>query len=204
MFQTQQEVLRIVDDWGRNFCPTDMVQNESNGKMLLEYCLTQFGTVTAGGLTHAYNALRDGLELVAAPPAPRVKSADELAAEENARQHADYMKSIAPQESFDARVKAETAKKNAEKAAAEQAAAMGVLRTSIDGYQCYRENGGGIDYNMTSAIQAELRTVISRNERGQRDFIRNLIVVRQVIQELPDHPAVGDVARTLASINARQ
>src|SRR5260370_42247904 len=80
---------------------------------------------------------------------------------------------------------------------------MGQLAVAISGYQCYRINGGGIDYSATEMVQKELSTVVSRLPNGQRDYVRNLVVVRQIIQELPDHPKMGDVARVVESLNAR-
>jgi hypothetical protein len=64
-------------------------------------------------------------------------------------------------------------------------------------------NGGGIDHSATAMVQAELKTVISSKPNGQRDWVRNLVVVRQIIQELPDHPAKNDVGKTLEAIKAR-
>jgi hypothetical protein len=203
MSQTNEEVLRIVDDWGRNLCPADMVQNERNGKLLLDYCWTQFGVVTAGGLTHAYNAVRDKLELVPAPPAPKVKTAEELAQEEILRQNRDYLDSIKPQPDFSAKMREVQRKKDEEKATKAQADAKGQLAVAISGYQCYRISGSGVDYTGTELMQKELSTVVSRLPNGQRDYVRNLAAVRQIISELPDHPQVADVARTLESINAR-
>jgi hypothetical protein len=198
MIQTIDEVRRTADDWGRNLAPADMVQNTRNAQLLVDYCLTQFGTVTAGGLTKAYNALRATLDLVPAPPAPKAKTANELAAEEIAKQHRDYMDSIRPQESFEAKVARDKQKRLAAEATKAQEDAKGQLAVAISGYQCYRVNGAGIDYAATETVQRELRTVKFGN-----DAIRTLAVVRQIIQELPDHPKIGDVARVVESLNAR-
>jgi hypothetical protein len=200
MIQTIDEVRRMADDWGRNFAPADMLQNEKNAQLLVDYCLAQFGVVTVGGLTHAYNALRAKLDLVPAPPAPKVKTADELAAEENMGMHRDYLRSVAPQESFEAKVARDKQKRLAAEAVKAQTDAKGELAVAIAGYQCYRLNGAGIDYTATEIMQTELRGVRFGNGK---DFVRTLAVVRQIIQELPDHPKMGDVARVVESLNAR-
>jgi len=56
------------------------------------------------------------------------------------------------------------------------------------------------EYNMLAkqTVQRELRTVKCGN-----DAVRTLAVVRQIIQELPDHPKSGDVARVVQCLNAR-
>jgi hypothetical protein len=198
MIQTIDEVRRIADDWGRNLAPADIVQNGKNAQMLVDYCLAQFGVVTAGGLTKAYNALRDKLDLVPAPPAPKVKTAEELAQEEILRQNRDYLDSLKPQPDFSAKMREVQRKKDEEKATKAQADAKGQLAVAISGYQCYRSNGGGIDYTATEMVQKELRGV-----RVGNDFVRTLAVVRQIIQELPDHPQMHDVARVVESLNAR-
>jgi hypothetical protein len=198
MNQTVDEVRRTADDWGRNFAPADLVQNEKNAKLLADYCLVQFGAVTAGGLTQAYNALRAKLDLVPASPAPKVKTTDELAAEEIARQQRDYMDSIRPQESFEAKVARDKQKRLAAEATKAQADAKGQLELAIAGYQAYRINGSGIDYVTTEMVQKDLRTV-----KYGSDAIRTLAAVRQIILELPDHPKLGDVARVVESVNAR-
>jgi hypothetical protein len=203
MIQTIEEVKRVVSDWGHQFCPSDMVHNQKNAELLTEYCITQFGTITAGGLTHAYNALRDKLDLIAPPPSAPKLSTDELAAQEIARQHADYMKSIAPQPNFQDRVKAETVKREAEKNAKIQADSKAALGQAILNYQCYRENGSGADVTTTEMVQKDLRTLAVRDAKGNIDYALTIAAVRVVIQEIPDHPKVGDVTRVVNAIRSR-
>jgi hypothetical protein len=155
-------------------------------------------------LTLSYNALKAAgkLDLIPEPPALKVPSADELAEQEALRQNRDYLDSLKPQPDFSERMREVQAKKDKENAKKVQKDAEGQLEVAIAGYQCYRVNGGGIDYTATEMVQKELSTVISR-VNGKRDFVHNLMVVRQIIQELPDHPKMGDVARVLESLNAR-
>jgi hypothetical protein len=203
-FQSNEEIIRVMDDWARNFCPPNVVKNAKNAQLIAEHCMKKHGILTISGLTEAAHELgAANLELVPAPPVPKMKTADELAAEEIAKQHRDYMKSIAPQPNFEDRVKAEQAKRQTAEATKAQTDAKSQLAVAISGYQAYRVNGAGIDYGTTEMVQKELSTVVSRFPNGQRDYVKNLVVVRQIIQELPDHPKMDDVARTLETLNAR-
>jgi hypothetical protein len=196
--QSNEEMLRIADEWIRNFRPSNLVPSTKNAELILTQCLKTSGVISISGMTEAAHAIAAQLELIPTPPAPKVKTADELAVEENTKMFRDYVESVKPQESFEVRVRAETAKKNAEKLAKAQADAKGQLAVAIAGYQCYRTSGAGIDYGATEMVQKELRTVKVGN-----DFVRTLAVVRQIILELPDHPKMGDVARVVESLNTR-
>jgi len=198
--QTIEEVRRIAADWVANQKPADLMSTDKNAVMLVDYCINNFGVVIASNLTKAYQALRDKLDLF--PPEPVAaavtpKTDDELAAEEIARQHRDYMESIKPQPSFDERVAQEKAKRLAADAKKEQEDAKAMLVVVIAGYQCYR-GPNRIDYGTTDMVQKELRGV-----RAGNDSVRTLAVVRQIIQELNDHPKTGDVAEIVKSINER-
>jgi hypothetical protein len=99
--QHHEEVRRTVADWAAHFAPEDLLHTQRNAELLTDYCINILGVVTAGSLSQAYNALRDKLDLVPPPPAVKPKTAEQLAQEEILRQHADYMRSIAPQQSFE-------------------------------------------------------------------------------------------------------
>jgi hypothetical protein len=199
VFQSNEEIIRVMDEWVRNFCPPNVVKNAKNAQLIAEYCLKKHGVLTISGLTEAAHELGAAhLELVPPPPAPKVKTADELAAEEHERQYLDYLESVKPQPNFEDRVKAEQAKRQTAEATKAQADAKGQIELAIAGYQCYRVNGAGIDHAATEVIQKELRGVGVGN-----DFVRTLAVVRQIIQELPDHPKMGDVGRVVESLHAR-
>lgn len=199
MVQSLDEVLRLVDEWFRIYKPENVIKNNKNATLLVEACLDKFNLISISYLTDTAEAIADKLDLTPPPPPP--KTAEELAQDEIARQHRDYMESIKPQPAdFHERVKqAEVKEKNAKA----QENAKGELALAISGYQCYRVNGAGIDYTATEMAQKELSAVVTRDASGKRDYIRNLAVVRQIIQELPDHPKMGDVARVVESLNAR-
>lgn len=201
MSQTIEEAKRIAQDWAHNFAPEDLVQNAKNAGMLVEYCVINFGVITAGNLNKAYASLHDQLDLI--PPVPAVvpKTSEQLAAEEIARQHADYMKSIAPQESFDAKVARDKATK--QKAADDKAQldAKASLKMKIGSYQAY--GLGRVDYLATEMVQKELSKLFI-TVTGKRDYVRTLEFVSRVINELPDHPRTAfDVQRVVESLNAQ-
>src|SRR5260221_10543989 len=121
--QSPEDVVRVFDEFIRGFASHDLIldaQSEAakqNASLLLEYVVKKYSWVTISYLQEADNALGARLARV---PAPKVKTADELAQEEIMKQHADYMKSIAPQPSWEDRVKAEKAKRLAAEAAKAQ------------------------------------------------------------------------------------
>jgi hypothetical protein len=156
MIQTIDEVRRIAADWGYNLAPADMVQNEKNAQLLVDYCLAQFGVITAGGLTHAYNALRAKLDLV---PQPK-KSQVEIAAKLEAKMRRDFAESIKPQS-----VKGRQ-NFNDQKAAKEKTEALGKEFKSINSQIEYEISGytaghpsGVTDYSRTESGRATLRGV---------------------------------------------
>jgi hypothetical protein len=207
--QSQEEILRVADDWFRNFCPPNVVKDGSGGtknaELIMGDCLQRHGALTISGMTESVHALaaQGKVAIIPAPTQPKMKTAEELAQEEIVRQNRDYLDSLKPQPDFNEKMREVQRKKDKEKAAKVQKDAEGELAVAISGYQCYRVNGAGIDYSATEMVQKELRDVVSRNANGKRDYVRNLAVVRQIITELPDHPKMGDVARGIESLNAR-
>ncbi len=204
--QSPEDVVRVFDEFIRGFASHDLIldaQSEAakqNASLLLEYVVKKYSWVTISYLQEADQVL--GAKLIRYA-APKVKTADELAQEEVLRQNRDYLDSLKPQPDFSAKMREVQRKKDEEKATKAQADAKGQLAVAIAGYQCYRLNGAGIDYTATEMVQKELNTVVSRLPNGQRDYVRNLAAVKQIILELPDHPQVEAVGRILESINAR-
>jgi len=191
--QTQGEILRIFVDWKNLYAPKNLIENDQTASLLVDYVIKHHGgLVSFTALNAAVTALADQV----LKPEPKPLTLDELAAIENTRMHADYMKSIAPQESFDAKVARDKQKRQAEAASKAQADAKGELARAISGYECYRENGAGVDYTATEMVQRELALVKFGN-----DMVRTLAVVRRIIQDLPDHPKMGDVARVVEKLN---
>jgi hypothetical protein len=158
--QTVEEVRRIADDWGRNIAPKDMVQNEKNGGLLTNYCLNQFGVITAGGLTLAYNALRSRLDLTKEP------TKSELAAKLEAKMRKDYADSIAPQTTL-GRQKTNQTKAEADKQAANEKECKTILSQiefEINNYT-KGHHSGATDYSATESGRNALRGVRDLHDR---------------------------------------
>jgi hypothetical protein len=195
--QSNTEVMRIARDWEELYAPENLIRDARTASLLVEWVLAQEGMVSFSGFNHAVIALGSRV-LYPDAPQPKVESADELAAEGNARMDKEYQDSLKPQPSFADRVKMETAKRQAEEAAKAQINAKGRLKTLIDSYECYKTNGAGKDFPSTEMVRQELRGLKCGN-----DFVRAVAELQQILQELPDHPRQGDVARVVASLNAR-
>jgi hypothetical protein len=194
--QSTEEVLRIFDEWSRHYAPSNFIQNEKNGALLADYILKNYGLVSITYLSLAVTAIASQLDWV---PEPKRLTVDEQAAIFQAKEFARIQKETLENSiPFSERVTAEKVKREKEAQIKSQTDARGQLAVAISGYQAYRINGGGIDYGTTEMVQKELRGV----KCGQ-NHCRTLAVVQQIIQELPDHPRQGDVARVVEVLNAR-
>jgi hypothetical protein len=194
--QSTEEVLRIFDEWSRHYAPSNFIQNEKNGALLADYILKNYGLVSITYLSLAVSALASQLDLL---PEPKKLTVDEQAAIFQAKEFARIQKETLENSiPFSERVTAEKVKREKEAQIKRQADAKGALVTAIAGYQCYLASGKGVDYLTTEMVQNELHTVKAGN-----DAIRTLAVVQQIIQDLPDHPRQGDVARVVEVLNAR-
>jgi hypothetical protein len=49
-FQSNDELIRVLDEWGRKFCPPNVVKNAKNAQLIAEHCLKKYGIVTISGL----------------------------------------------------------------------------------------------------------------------------------------------------------
>ena len=164
MNQTIEEVRRIADDWGRNLAPTDLVQNGENAQLMADYCLTQFGVVTASGLSKAYNALRAKLELV---PQPKEPTQVEIAAKLEAKMRKDYADSIASK-SIEGVQKRDQQKAEADNKAANEKEFKqlnSLIEFEISNYTVGHASGV-TDYSRTESGRATLRSVRDRHDRS--------------------------------------
>jgi hypothetical protein len=146
----------------RNFCPSNLVKDglsgTKNAELIVGRCLQKHGILTISGMTEAAVELGAAHALISEPPAPKVKTADELAAAEIAKQHRDHMDSIRPQESFDAKVARDKQKRQAAEWAKGQEQARAQLGAAILDYACYR-GPNQADVLATEAVQRELKKV---------------------------------------------
>jgi hypothetical protein len=201
--QSKDEMLRIADEWVRNFCPPNLITEgeagSKNAALISQKCYDdQGGIISISGLTNAAHALAAKGLLALKPTVVELTQAqkDELAAKQQMdRQQRDYLASIAPQESFEDKVNAEQARKAKEAADKAQHNAEHDIKMTIDGYQCY--GVGRVDFPATEQAQKELYAVVLYKD-GKRDPIATLREVKRIISELPDHPKLGDVERLAA------
>ena len=198
--QSNDEVIRICDEWARNFCPPNVIPNENNAKLIVEHCFAKHGIVSISGLSQSAQDLGAALDLVPEPPklTPQQKL-EQAAAKEQARQRKDYLDSIRQQESFEDRVRVDEAKKKSEKATKDQADAKNQLELAVAAYQAY--GLGRVDYLATETVQKDLRGVFI-TVKGKRDYVRTLEFVKRVLSLLPDHPKMGDVQRVVESLRS--
>ena len=193
--------MRIFDEWGRHYAPSNFIQNEKNAKLLLDFISQNYGLVSITYLTQAATALGYQLDLV---PEPKKLTVDELTKmfqeKEFKRIQRETLENSVP---FSDRVKAEQTKRLADEEVKRQSDAEGELAVTISGYQAYKENGSGIDYTTTEMVQRELKTIVVR-VAGKKDFVRTLAAARVVIQQIPDHPKIGDVNKIVQRIANQQ
>ncbi len=127
--QTNDEMLRVADEWFRNFCPPNLVKDGPSGKknaeLIMERCLQKYGGIlTISGMTEAVHELGAAhLDLI---PEPKQLTQEEKAAifqqREFERIQKEQLENAVP---FQGRMAAaEKAKKDAEKEKARQATTL--------------------------------------------------------------------------------
>ena len=71
-YQSDEELIRVMDEWVRNFCPPNVVKNERNVTLIGDRCVAKYGLVSISGLTEAAHELgAANLELIPEPPKPK-------------------------------------------------------------------------------------------------------------------------------------
>jgi len=158
-YQSDDELVRVMDEWVRNFFPPNVVKNERNVTLIGDRCVQKYGLVSISGLTEAAHELGAAhLDLVLQPkeltPAEKAAAAAKKAEE---RMQRDYMDSIKPQESFDEKVKRDAAKRQAEEWVRGQEKARGQLGAAILDYKCYKLNH--TDITGSETVQRDLKTI---------------------------------------------
>lgn len=179
VIQTQEEVLRLFDEYGRGFAPPDFIQNEQNAKALLNYVLEKYGIVSISYLIEAEKTLGARLQRVKQPTPAEKAAAD--AKRWQAKMQRDYLDSIKPQkDDFQERLKAKQA---AEARAKEQAEAEATIKLEIAGYLC-NAGPGRVDFAKTEMLRDQLRQ-IEVCVNGKRDAVRTLAKVREALSNMP-------------------
>ncbi len=205
-YQSDDELIRVMDEWVRNFFPPNVVKNERNVTLIGDRCIQKYGLVSISGLTEAAHELgAANLELIPTPPQPKELTQEEKAAifqaKELKRIQKEQLENSIPFEER-AAVAKEKVRKEAEKEAKRQADSKDALNSEIMSYECYR-GPNARDWSAIEMVIADLKRVAVRTN-GKVDFVRTLALVRQVKSELPDVPKLGDVDKTRSRIIQRQ
>jgi hypothetical protein len=181
MFQSNDEIIRVFDDWTRNFCPPNVVKNAKNSQLIAEHCFKKHGILTISGLTEAAHELAAHLDLI---PEPKKLTLEEQAAifqqREFARIQREQLENYVP---FSERVAAEKAKRLAEEEAKEQADAEVQINNEILRYECYR-GPNRIDHGKSDELRKDLLKIEVRRN-GKRDAKLTLEAVRKAISNMP-------------------
>jgi len=174
MLQSKEEVLRIFDEWGRNFAPANIILNEKNAKLLAEYVLSKYGLVSISYLTEAANALASQLDRV---PEAKPKTQEEIAAEFQAKELKRIERERAENaKPFDHGRKVQESV-DAKEAAKRQATAQAQIDHLVHSYSV-NAGPGRIDHAKSDAGRAALRGIkIHRN--GKYDAVLTLRVLQQ-------------------------
>jgi hypothetical protein len=171
--QTNEEIIRLIDEWDRNFAPPNFVRSEKNGKLLLDHVLKKYGLVTISYLNDALNSLAGQLDWT---PQPKPKTQEELAAEFAAKElkriEREKIENAKPFD-IEARTKAVQVEKDEAK---RQATAQAQIEQLI---ATYSVNGlpGRIDHGKSEAGRTALRG-IRINKNGNYDAPLTLKVLQ--------------------------
>jgi hypothetical protein len=93
--QSQEEILRLFDEYGRGFAPSDFLFTEHNASAMFNYVSEKYGGLfSVSYLIEAEKAL--GVQLQRKPQ-PKEPTQAEIAAKGEARMHRDWLESLKPQ-----------------------------------------------------------------------------------------------------------
>ena len=187
--QTNDEMLRVADEWFRNFCPPNLVKDGPSGKknaeLIMERCLQKYGGIlTISGMTEAVHELGAAhLDLI---PEPKQLTQEEKAAifqqREFERIQKEQLENAVP---FQGRMAAaEKAKKDAEKEKARQAAAWKERDCLIDSYSI-NLGPGRIDHARSEYFKEQLRGIKAKRPDGSMDWTVVLKLVQQALSKMP-------------------
>jgi hypothetical protein len=167
--QTSDELIRIADEWFRNFCPSNLVKDgpsgAKNAELILSRCLQKYGILTISGMTESARELGPEGKL-ALIPAPKEPTQVEIAAKLEAKMRKDYADSIAPQ-SLEATQKRNQQKADVEKKAAnekEYKTLVSQIEFEISNYSVGHPSGS-LDYSRTDSGRDSLRKVRDEHDR---------------------------------------
>lgn len=162
--QSNDEIIRVFDDWTRNFCPPNVVKNAKNAQLIAEHCFKKHGIVTISGLTEAAHELGAAhLDLI---PEPKKPTQAEIAAKSEAKMRKDYADSI-PSQSTLGRQKLNQEKADADKKKAndkEYKTLLSQIEFEISNFTVGHASGV-LDYSRTESGRDSLRAVRDKYDR---------------------------------------
>jgi hypothetical protein len=180
--QTQEEVLRLFDEWGRNFAPKDFIQTHRNGQMMIDYVMKTYGIVSISYLIATEKAL--GAQLDRTPP-EKVPTLEEKSVEFQKREFIRHQKeqSENSEAAFFERAKRAEEAKRLEQEAKEQADAEVQINNEVLRYECYR-GPNQIDHGKSDSLRKDLLKIEVRRN-GKRDAKLTLEAVHKAISNMP-------------------
>jgi hypothetical protein len=102
--QTSNELIRVADEWFRNFCPSNLVKDgpsgTKNAELILGRCLQKYGILTISGMTESAHELGPEGKLTLIPE-PKEPTQAEIAAKLEAKMRRDYLDSLKPQHTLE-------------------------------------------------------------------------------------------------------
>jgi hypothetical protein len=179
--QTQDEVLRLFDEYGRGLAPSDLIQNEQNAKTLFDYVLEKYGLVSISYLIEAEQTLGTKLQRMKEPTPAELR--DAAAKKEQERMLRDFRESIKPQPSWEERMKLEKAQSEAKAEEKRQQDAQREINRLIDNYTI-NLGPGRLDISRAEYFKDQLRQIkIKKN--GKYDAVPTLQKVRKALSKMP-------------------
>jgi hypothetical protein len=187
--QTNDELLRVADEWFRNFFPSNLVKDgpsgTKNAELILGRCLQKYGILTISGMTESAHELGPERKL-ALIPEPKQPTQVDIAAKLEAKMRKDYADSIAPQ------TLEGTQKRNQQKADADKKAANEKeYKTLVSQIEFEISNhtighpSGATDYSRTESERDSLRQVRDEHDRRTIEGVRRaLFAVRSAKSKL--------------------
>jgi predicted nucleic acid-binding Zn-ribbon protein len=179
--QSNEEVIRLFDEYGRGFAPSDLIQNEQNAKAMLDYVLGKYGLVSISYVIEAEQTLGTKLQRVKQPTPAELR--DAAAKKEQERMLRDFRDSIKPQPSWEERMKLEKAEQEAKAEEKRQQAAQSQINTLIDSYSI-NLGPGRLDFSRAEYFQDQLRK-IKVKKNGKYDAVLTLRKVQEALSKLP-------------------
>lgn len=199
VLQTPQEAEQIRREWWKS-APKDVPYNAANDAALAAYIRSRFGGLTNITSLNEAAANASGLQRLS-----EAELAEARRKQEQARMQWDVLESYKPQQKIDyGKLAREAVEKEKWKKA--QGTAKNELDSVIDGYSC---NAGPnrVDHAASQMVRDFLRKVRVPAPAGKgidatgTDYVATVnLWVRAVIQELPDHPRLGDPEKALQRV----